>query len=205
VSVAQDLGRRNIRDKKLSRTRVARLSTLSHTPLLKGIAMKAMMSSMLMIASTVMFPPQAVFAAPSQDESKIHQLLDDWAKAFHARDLAAIMSMYAPGVVAYDIVPPLQYVGSDAYKKDYQTFLYQFDGPIDVEYRDVHITAGSDVAFATGLEHMRGKMKDGNPLDMWLRFTSGFQKIKGQWKDVHDHVSVPVDFDSGKALLDLKP
>ena len=35
------------------------------------------------------------------------------------------MSVYAPGdaVVAYDVVPPLQYKGKDAYRKDYQEFL----------------------------------------------------------------------------------
>jgi len=167
--------------------------------------MKARVFSIVLVALGAILTLPVTAAAASKDEAKIHRLLDDWAKAFHARNLDAIMAMYAPGVVAYDIVPPLQYVGIDAYRKDYQTFLDQFDGPIDVEYRDLHIVAGSDVGFATGLEHMSGKMKNGQPLDMWSRFTSGFQKINGQWKDVHDHVSVPVDFDTGKALMELKP
>jgi len=49
------------------------------------------------------------------------------------------MSVYAPSdaVVAYDIVPPLQYVGKEAYRKDYEVFLAQYDGPIDIEYRDL--------------------------------------------------------------------
>jgi hypothetical protein len=29
--------------------------------------------------------------------------------------------------------------------------------------------------------------------------------MNGRWLAVHDHISVPVDFDTGKALLDLKP
>ena len=31
------------------------------------------------------------------------------------------------------------------------------------------------------------------------------RKINGKWLIVHDHISVPIDFDSGKAALDLKP
>ena len=74
--------------------------------------------------------------AQPKDKAEIRQWLDQWAEAFRAHDLDAIMSLYAPDVVAYDIVPPLQYVGKGAY--------------------------------------------------------------------IHDHVSVPAEFDSGKALLDLK-
>jgi hypothetical protein len=31
------------------------------------------------------------------------------------------------------------------------------------------------------------------------------RKIDGQWKVVHEHVSVPFDMETGKAMLDLKP
>src|SRR5258708_37207075 len=68
----------------------------------------------------------------TKDEAQIRDLYDRWAKAFQSRDVDKIMSVYAPGdaVVAYDIVPPLQYLGNDAYRKDYQEFLAQFDGPL---------------------------------------------------------------------------
>jgi hypothetical protein len=29
--------------------------------------------------------------------------------------------------------------------------------------------------------------------------------MNGKWLIVHDHISVPADFESGKAMLDLKP
>jgi len=141
----------------------------------------------------------------TNDEAKIRQLLDRWAKAFRAHDIDAIMSMYAPGVVAYDIVPPLQYVGADAYRKDYEEFLAQYDGPIDVEYRDLKIVVGDGAAFAYGLERFNGTLKNGQKSELWIRFTSGFRKINGRWLDIHDHVSVPADLETGKAMLDLKP
>ncbi|HXZ33431.1 MAG TPA: SgcJ/EcaC family oxidoreductase [Terriglobales bacterium] len=145
--------------------------------------------------------------AANNSEAAIRDVYDRWAKAFRAHDPDAIMALYAPGdaVVGYDIVPPLQYVGKEAYRKDYQEFLAQYDGPIEVEYRDMRIIAGSDVAFIHALERLSGTLKGGQKSDLWVRATSGLRKIDGQWLIVHDHVSVPADFETGKAVLDLKP
>jgi len=90
-------------------------------------------------------------------------------------------------------------------KKDYQEFFEQFQGPLEVEFRDLNIVAGDRVAFCRGLERLSGTMKNGQKFDAWVRVTECYRKTKGQWRAIHDHVSVPVDFDSGKALLDLKP
>lgn len=138
---------------------------------------------------------------------EIGQLLSNWRKAFEAKDVNGVMALYAPGnaLTAYDVVPPLQYKGADAYRKDYADFFSQFDGPLHVELQDSHVEASGGLGLAYGLERITGKMKFGTPVDMWVRYTSGFKKIDGQWRDIHDHVSVPADMNSGKALLDLKP
>jgi uncharacterized protein (TIGR02246 family) len=146
-------------------------------------------------------------ATATSSEAEIKALYDRWARAFGARDIDAIMSIYAPGdeVVAYDVAPPLQYRGKDAYRKDYLEFLAQYDGPIHVEYRDMRIMSSGDVGLIHALERFTGKLKNGQQSDMWLRATSGLRKIDGKWFIVHDHVSVPVDFETGKAALELKP
>lgn len=154
---------------------------------------------------SLIWMPRARTAA--NDEAEIRQLLDRWTKAFRARDLQGIMSIYEPGqtLVAYDIVPPLQYTGFDAYKKDYQEFLDQFQGAVDIEVRDLSIIAGDRVAFSRGLERMSGTLKNGEKFDAWVRFTECYRKTNGHWLAIHDHISVPVDLNSGKAVLDLKP
>ena len=143
----------------------------------------------------------------ADDEAAIRQLLDQWAKAFRAKDLDGIMAIYEPGqaLVSYDIVPPLQYTGFEAYKKDYQELLAQFQGTIDVEFRDLSILAGDRVAFSRGLERISGTLTSGQKFDVLLRFTECYRKTNGRWLAIHDHISVPADLDSGKAVLDLKP
>jgi uncharacterized protein (TIGR02246 family) len=146
-------------------------------------------------------------SSANNNESEIKALYDNWAKAFEARDINGIMAVYAPGdkLIAYDVVPPLQYKGKDAYRKDYLEFLSQYDGPIHVEYRDMGILSSGDLGVIHALERFTGKLKNGQRSDLWLRATSAVQKINGKWLIVHDHISVPIDFDSGKAVLDLKP
>lgn len=143
----------------------------------------------------------------AQGRQQIRQLLDGWAQAFEKRDVDGIMSIYLPGneMVAYDVVPPLAYRGTAAYRRDYEDFFKQYKGPVRVEFRDLHVVAGSDVAFAFGLERMTGTLADGTPSDIWVRVTEGYRRVKGRWYAVHDHISVPVDFASGKAALDLRP
>jgi hypothetical protein len=92
-----------------------------------------------------------------------------------------------------------------SHKKDYQEFLDQFQGALDVEYRDLGITAGDTVAFSRGLERMSGTLKNGQKFDTWVRFTECYRKTNGHWLAIHDHISVPVDLESGKAMLSLKP
>jgi ketosteroid isomerase-like protein len=138
---------------------------------------------------------------------EIRQLLDRWTAAFEAKNLEGVMAYYAPGdrLDSYDIVPPLQYKGAAAYRKDYADFFAQFKGPIHIEERDVDIEADANVAFAHGLERLTGTMSNGTPVDMWMRWTSGYRKIGGRWYALHDHVSVPVDLATGKAVMNLKP
>lgn len=140
--------------------------------------------------------------------AEVQEVLDRWAKAFRAKDIDGIMAVYAAGdgVVAYDIVPPLQYRGKDAYRKNYVEFLDQYTGPIELELRDPHVVAGNDVAFIYSLERMSGTLKsNGQHSDLWIRASSGLRKIDGKWLIVHDHISDPADLATGKAVLDLKP
>src|SRR5947209_15928874 len=105
---------------------------MNHRLLLTLVALALTFSS-----TTVAQRPNRKLAAGS--DAEIKSLYQAWAKAFEARDIDGIMAIYAPGdeVIAYDVVPPLQYKGKDAYRKDYVEFLSQYEGSIHVEYQDM--------------------------------------------------------------------
>lgn len=148
-------------------------------------------------------PPELQVVAT--DKAEIQRLIDHWTKAIHDKDIDGIMSVYAPEVVVFDIVPPLQYKGKDAYRIDYTKSLDPYKAPIDTEIRDLTITTGDTVAFSRSIQHLSGSLKNGEKSELWMRVTDCYRKINGKWLVVHEHISVPADFETGKAVLDLKP
>ena len=141
----------------------------------------------------------------SSDEAQIRQLIADWGKALHAKDLNTLMSYYAPDILTFDILPPLHYQGIEAYRQNFEAWFAAVHGPIDYETRDLRITTGEDVAFCHSLNRVRSTRTTGETTETWVRVTVGFQKIDGSWKITHEHVSVPYDMETSQAALDLQP
>ncbi len=141
----------------------------------------------------------------TNDEAQVRQLMENWVKAFRSYDIDGIMSLYAPDIVSFDIMPPLQHAGAEAYRKLWEHCFEASQGPIEIEIRDLNITVGDDVAFSHNLNRTTGTMKNGEKFDFWVRSTTCFRKINGKWLITHEHYSVPVDVESDKPLWDLKP
>lgn len=139
------------------------------------------------------------------EEVAIRELLDHCIRALHDKDIEGLMSIYAPGVVSFDIVPPLQYKGAEAFRKVWEEVFTVYQGPIDYEMHDLNITVGDDVAFTHSLNRISGTLNNGQQTNLWLRWTACFRKSNGKWLIVHHQNSVPADLEHGKAVLDLEP
>jgi uncharacterized protein (TIGR02246 family) len=139
------------------------------------------------------------------DEADIRRRIDTLVAAIRAMDLEAVKSIYAPDIVSFDIVPPLQHRGAGAQWKNWEDVFTTYQPPLEYEVRDLTLTVGEEIAFGHSLNHISGTLKNGNKTDVWLRWTTCFRKVDGAWLIVHHQASVPVDFASGRAMLDLKP
>jgi len=159
----------------------------------------------LLLASTALLTACNSSQNQASAEAGVRQWMDDFKHAFEAKDTKAVMALYSPDILAYDVIPPLQYSGIDAYGKDFASYFANFNGPLTLEYRDCHIATSGDLAIVTCLERATGTLTNGQPSSVWLRATSGLRLVNGHWLDFHDHVSVPTDFQTGKALVDLQP
>jgi uncharacterized protein (TIGR02246 family) len=147
----------------------------------------------------------AVEANKQNDQAEITRVIEGGVEAVRDKNIEGVMSLYAPEVVSFDIVPPLRYLGAEAFRKVWEEVFSLFQGPIGYELHDLSITVGDDVAFTHSLNRISGTMNTGQKTDLWLRWTAGWRSINGKWLIVHHHNSVPVDLEHGKAVLDLKP
>jgi uncharacterized protein (TIGR02246 family) len=146
-------------------------------------------------------------AAQADAQSDIKALENRFIAAVKAKDLDAIMKVYVPDqtLFVFDVVPPRQYVGAPAYRNDWQEFLDSFNGPITAELSDLDITADDNLAYGHSIQHVAGTDKQGKKQDLTVRVTDVYKKINGNWLVIHEHVSVPVDLDTGKPDLTSKP
>jgi uncharacterized protein (TIGR02246 family) len=149
------------------------------------------------------------FGSPARADAAadIKALEDRFVAAFKAKDVDAIMKVYAPdqSLVVFDVVPPRQYVGAAAYRKDWQTLLGNFEGPITVELTDFDVAADRNLAYSHSIQRVAGTDKQGKKLDLTVRVTDVYKKQRGRWFIIHEHVSVPVDLDTAKPDLTSKP
>ncbi|WP_271898039.1 YybH family protein [Candidatus Phyllobacterium onerii] len=128
-------------------------------------------------------------------------VIEDWSKAISNKNAAQVLAHLADDVVQFTLAPPLRQGDEDL-----QGWFDTWEGSIGIETRDMAITAGDDVAFATSLVRMTGQKTDGEKPDVWFRQTIGLIKQNGTWKISHEHASVPFYMDgSFKAAVDLKP
>jgi uncharacterized protein (TIGR02246 family) len=139
------------------------------------------------------------------DESEVRAVIDALTDAVRARDVDAMLALCAPNVVVFDLLPPLAHEGTDAVERVWAAPLQFLEGPAEYEIERLDVAVGGDVAFAHALTRFGATTKEGGRTQTWLRSTLGFRRLDGRWKLVHQHVSAPIDMETGRALLDVKP
>ena len=73
-------------------------------------------------------------------EALIRRRVEDAVKALRAKVIDGVMSLYAPNIVSFDIVPPLRYVGADNKRRAWQEAFAAYTGPFAYEVHDLNVT-----------------------------------------------------------------
>ena len=124
----------------------------------------------------------------NRDEALVRALLEAWARAVREADMEGVLAHHADDIVMFDVPPPAQLKGIDAYRESWERFFaYQSkDGAFDLGA--LAIAAGNDVAFA----HAILTCGSADPAGQFpVRLTVGLRKVDGDWLVTHEHHSVP--------------
>jgi len=93
----------------------------------------------------------------------------------------------------FDLPPPLQCKGIEAYKQTWDLFFRYHKPGAAFDIHELAVTAGQDVAFAAAIMRC-GPDSSSNPADkdgFLFRLTVGLRKVKGHWRIAHEHHSAP--------------
>jgi uncharacterized protein (TIGR02246 family) len=121
----------------------------------------------------------------------IRKLLESWAAAVRAKDLKGILARHADDICMFDVPPPFESRGIEAYRETWALFYSTQPEPVAFDIKRLDIVAGTDVAFAFALMQCEETTKDGRKIPLDFRLTVGLRKIDGHWTIVHEHHSVP--------------
>lgn len=129
----------------------------------------------------------------NEDIQAIRKLIDDWSAAVRRRDYDGALKKHSPDILMFDVPPPFQSEGIDAYRKTWDLFFRWMVDPPVYSFSDLRITAGTDVAFVTAHGKCAGVEADGTRIDLDFRLTVGLRKSAGEWMIVHEHHSLPAN------------
>ena len=133
--------------------------------------------------------PEAV----DDEEVRIRALLENWADAVRRHDLPAILAHHEQDMLMFDLPPPLQCKGIEAYKQTWDLMFRYHKPGAGFDFRELSVTAGADVAFAAAIMWC-GPDSSPNPADkdgFLFRLTVCLRKVDGDWRIAHEHHSVP--------------
>jgi uncharacterized protein (TIGR02246 family) len=139
----------------------------------------------------------------ANDEAQIRARLDEWVRAFRAKDVDAILAGYAPDALVFDAIGKLQFKGVEDYRKHWDECL-PYCQEMRFEMHDLEIAAEGGLAFCHYLARCGGTSHDGQEQSGWLRVTVCLRKTNGTWLIVHEHFSSPFDPITDK-VLSLEP
>lgn len=164
----------------------------------------------VLAVAALMASPAAVHAAgraAARDKAAIEALEAHFAAAFDARDVNAIMRLYEPGsgLFVFDVTPPRQHVGWADYKADWEGTFKAIARPSHLSISHLSVTVVGPVAYGHSIQKVLFTRANGSKGNLVVRVTDVYRKIHGRWLIVQEHVSVPVDLDTGKADLLSRP
>jgi len=124
------------------------------------------------------------------NESQIRLLIENWALAVRNKDMDGILAHHSADMVMYDVPPPFQSVGIEAYRNTWDIF-FKYTEPGVFDIRELHIIADDQVAFCYATMKCSDKSDNDEFVELPFRLTIGLKKMNGQWVVVHEHHSIP--------------
>lgn len=127
----------------------------------------------------------------NKNERDVRVVLDDWARATREGRQDEVLQNHLPEATIYDVLAPLQYEGTAAYRASWDEWQPETTGEGQFEFEELRVTAGEEVAFAHGVIRCGGTLPNGKSFEDRVRSTFCLRKEESRWRIAHHHISMP--------------
>lgn len=140
---------------------------------------------------------------------EVHDVLETYKSAIQEKDDEKLLSLYATDIHIYDCWGSWESKGIQSWKANVSEWfngLREEGVLLEVAFTDVVIEKVPTLAFVHCAVSFTGyQQQSGVKLQQTTnRFTYGLRKTQDSWEIVHEHSSLPIDFETGKGMFDLK-
>ncbi|HET7128348.1 MAG TPA: nuclear transport factor 2 family protein [Gaiellaceae bacterium] len=139
------------------------------------------------------------------DPAPIEAVLEAYRAAVDAKDVEAFVAIFSDRVRVFDMWGRWSYDGIDEWRAMATDWFGSLgDERVRVDFQDVEIIHGDEIAFLHAFVTFTGLSADGEELrSLDNRLTWGLSRLgDGTWKVLHEHTSAPVDMETGKVTLE---
>ena len=141
--------------------------------------------------------------AAGDDKQTITDLEHKVAAATNADDAIKYFDQN-DDLVEFDMAgPPREYVGRKAVHDDFEKAFAGIKN-IKVDFIELNVVTDGNLGFARSVQRFTATGPDGKPIDITFRQSDFLHKVNGEWRIMHQHISVPVDLKTGKADMASK-
>ena len=143
-------------------------------------------------------------ASTDSDKAEIVALNEQQLDAFNKKDLDAVMSFYVndKDAVFYEDSMPFQLNGTSALRKLDQEF-FESASQVHASMEAISVVVSGDLAAAHYTLPLSYTDKNGAH-KVRNRFTQVLKRVNGKWLIWHEHLSVPYDPETSKAVFDAE-
>lgn len=146
----------------------------------------------LTLVSTLGFPQAKKAAAKpaggTPDKAHLQKIWDGWSSL----NVSKVAEFYADGPHVFFDIAPLKYDSWDEYQKGVVNVLSGFQTAKFTVNDDAQLHPAGPYTWATATVKEDATMKSGKHEMSNFRWTVVFEKQKGKWLIVHEHVSAPL-------------
>lgn len=139
----------------------------------------------------------------SDIDKDLARVMDGYAAAVLAKDVAALMRLYDPGVRVFDAWGVWSYEGAEAWQRTVEAWFGSLGTErVKVSFDDVKASAGREMSSVSAIVTYAGLSAQGEPLRaMHNRITWVLRTTGHVPRIVHEHTSAPIGFEDQKAIL----
>lgn len=136
-------------------------------------------------------------------ESNIAHICEQYKSYVFNKDYVALSDLYHEDIHAFDLWGKGMYEGKADWSVSMKGWLTSLNNEkVKVSFESVNIKADDTIAFAHGLITYRAiDEHDVELRKMKNRFSWGLVNVSGRWLITHQHTSVPIEFETTKAIF----